>query len=98
MQSPVYRNLDQPFQIFGLKVTELIFLCVIFVGGGEIAETMGVSRIWTFFITGIVALTLFWLHQLLGDLFSQRFIRFMGLPNHLTPHIFRQERKIEHFE
>lgn len=84
MRSQVYRNLDKPFQIMGFNVFELSALCIVLVGGGEIAQALGVSHIWSFLATLVLGLTLAWFRHSLGDYFIRRLFRFYTLPRELT--------------
>jgi len=88
MRSPVYRNLDKPFQIMGFNILELTLLCVIFVGGGELLQLFDLNRVWAFLLTAILAFNLFWVRRSLGDLFIARLIRFLKLPSQLNPKLF----------
>lgn len=92
MRSPVYRNLDRPLQILGYAPVELIVLSLVFVGGGELAQFIGVSRTWAFVVTLIVALAIFVFHKYFGELFLRRLLRFTQLPSELQPKILREER------
>ena len=85
MRSPVYRNLDKPFQIFGFTALELTALCFSLVGGGELAQTFAIHRIWAFIFTIILALSFFWIRRSLGDLFARRLFRFLKLPSNMAP-------------
>ena len=80
MRSPVYRNLDKPFQIFGFNTLELIVLCITLVGGGEVLQFFSIHRIWAFLFTVILALVLHWVRHSLGDIFARRLLRFLKLP------------------
>lgn len=85
MRTPVYRNLDRPFKIFGLNVFELVVLCIVFVLGGEISQTLGIHRIWSFLLIIILAFSFVWIRHTLGDFFIQHFIRFLKLPKTIYP-------------
>ncbi len=88
MRSPVYRNLDKPFQIFGFTPTELIVLALTFVGGGELAQAFGIHRLWAFLLTFILGFALHCFRRALGDLFAPRLFRFLKLPTTISAKIF----------
>ena len=92
MRSPVYRNLDRPLQILGYSPWELIVLALVFVGGGELAQFIGISRTWAFVATFVIALAIFTFHKYFGELFLRRLIRFARLPSELYPKILIKER------
>ncbi|RME14429.1 MAG: hypothetical protein D6797_08870 [Bdellovibrio sp.] len=83
MRSPVYRNLDQPLQILGFSIPELIFLVVVFVLGEEVLNLFDASRAWAFLVTIIFAIGFYWMRRSLGDYFGKRLLRFFQLPSHL---------------
>lgn len=83
MRYPVYRNLDKPFQILGFNTLELTILCFCLVGGGEVADALGASRIWPLIFTIILGLSIHWIRHSLGDFFLRRLIRFLQLPGQL---------------
>jgi hypothetical protein len=89
MRSPIYRNIDKPFQIAGFSAAELILLCVALAGGGELAQLFSVDRVWTFFVTLIIALGLFLFRRTLGEHFFFRLIRFFQIPSHLYSRLHR---------
>lgn len=84
MRAAVYRNLDRPFQILGFKPLELTVLCCVFVGGGEIAQDLSLSRLWVALLTAFLAFSLFAFRRALGDRFARRLFRFLRLPTRLT--------------
>ncbi|MCB0356221.1 MAG: hypothetical protein KDD40_04400 [Bdellovibrionales bacterium] len=88
MRSPVYRNLDKPFQVFGLSVYELIGLCILFVIGNEISDIFLISHIWSLAFTIISGFFIYWLRYTLGEMFASRFLRFLFLPDKLNAQLF----------
>jgi hypothetical protein len=92
MRSPVYRNLDRPFQIYGFSPFELAVLVAVFVAGGELAQAIALSRGWAFAVAALLALTMFTLRRSLGNGFSRRLWRFLCLPSTLHPKLFRLRR------
>lgn len=88
MRSPVYRNLDRPFQIAGFLPSELIALSILFVAGGELAEFLGQSRSWAFALTIFAAATVYFTHRIFGHLFVQRLLRFICLPSFIRARLF----------
>lgn len=94
MRTPVYRNLDRPFQILGLYPMELVVLTVLFAAGSEAAEFLGVARIWLLLLVGLAVAAILALRRTLGPFFSARLMRFLLLPSHLHPRLFlRPERE-----
>ena len=89
MRSPVYRNLDKPFQVLGFNLNELILLCFILVVGSELAQLFEAQSVWSFLLTFVLAFGLFWFRRLLGEKFGQRLIRFINLPSHTAPKLIR---------
>ena len=87
MRAPVYRNLDQPFSIFGLRPSELVAICVLFVVTGEVSEFFGWGRGWAFFLSILLTFGIFSFRRYLGDHFAARFLRFLKLPSYLYPHL-----------
>lgn len=87
MKSPVYRNLDKPFQVFGFNTVELIILCIFFVGGSEVAQAFAIERIWPFLFTIVLGLGILWTRRSLGDFFVRRLFRFCKLPRELYSRI-----------
>lgn len=85
MRSPVYRNLDHPFRILGLSAAELIFLCLVLTGGGELAQLTGAPRFWSLVAALLLAFCLYLFRRSLGDLFGRRLLRFFALPRFLFP-------------
>ncbi len=85
MRAPIYRNLDQPFQVMGFSVAELTLLAVTLVGGGELFQLLGVHRVWAFVATLILASVFFVFRRSFGDLFVRRLLRFLRLPAVLYP-------------
>ncbi|MBK9038048.1 MAG: hypothetical protein IPL83_02620 [Bdellovibrionales bacterium] len=83
MRSPVYRNLDRPFQILGFNSAELTVLCIFLVGGGELAGFIGLHRIWALVFTVVTGCLLIWVRRSLGDYFVPRLIRFLELPKEI---------------
>src|SRR5262245_55564742 len=96
MRSPVYRNLDRPFEILGFTIFELMVLCIALVGGGELAQFLSFQRIWSVLLTMVLALIFFWLRRSLGDLFLRRFFRFLFLPSELSPKLYDFEMDKKH--
>lgn len=92
MRSPVYRNLDRPFQIAGFLPAEVIALAILFVAGGEFAQFFGISRSWSFAITLFAGLAMFFTHKYFGELFIQRLARFLSLPSYIHPRLFREDK------
>lgn len=90
MRSPVYRNLDRPFQIYGFNPLELTVLSVAFAGSGELAQAFGIHRIWAFLFTFILAFAIYSLRRSLGDLFARRLLRFLILPSRVHAKLFAQ--------
>jgi hypothetical protein len=90
VRSPVYRNLDRPFQIYGFNPFELTVLSIAFAGSGELAQAFGVHRVWAFLITFILAFAIYSLRRSLGDLFARRLLRFLILPNQVRSKLFAQ--------
>lgn len=88
MRSPVYRNLDRPFQIAGFLPGELIALSILFVAGGELAQSFGGSRSWAFALTLFAAVTTYCTHRIFGQLFVQRLLRFIFLPSFIRARLF----------
>ncbi|MBX3023008.1 MAG: hypothetical protein KF799_15135 [Bdellovibrionales bacterium] len=93
MRSPVYRNLDKPFQILGFTPIELATLCFAFVLGGELAQFLGFDRAWALVFTLLVAATLHWFRRSMGELFGRRLLRFLQLPSELYPRLFITGRR-----
>jgi hypothetical protein len=91
MRTPIYRNLDRPFQIFAFSPLELTVLCVAFVGLGEIAQSFSLSRIWSFILTGFVALSFYLFRRSMGDFFGRRLLRFLNLPTEIHPRLLIQK-------
>lgn len=87
MRSPVYRNLDAPFRVFGFSPLELSLLCFAFVGGGEIAQALSVGRIWALVLAALLALALFAFRRAFGEHFGARLYRFFKLPSRLSPRV-----------
>ncbi len=83
MRVPVYRNLDSPFRIGGLKPLELVVICSSFVLLSELSTLVGINRVWAFGFTLCLAVLLFWMRRYLGEDFFKRLIRFLHLPSHL---------------
>ena len=81
MRTPVYRNLDQPFQIYGFSPIELVALSVAFVFFGEFAQSFSIHRIWALIFTFVFAFALYSFRRALGDLFLRRLVRFLSLPS-----------------
>ena len=88
MRSPIYRNLDVPFRVFGLSPFELSALGMTLVGGGELAQDFGIGRVWAIALTGFIAAAFFVFRQSLGELFASRLLRFLRIPSQLTAKLF----------
>lgn len=90
MRSPVYRNLDQPFEIWGFSTGQMTLLCCSLVAGGELAELIGVHRVWSLLLTICLAIVIYGIRKSFGRLFAQRLYRFARLPQRtrerLVPH------------
>lgn len=84
MKTPIYRNLDKPFQILGFNYIELTFLIVIFVITNEMANVFQIHRFWVISFTLLIALSIFFLRKTLGHNFGYQLIRFIRLPSHLS--------------
>lgn len=95
MRSPVYRNLDRPFRIFGFSPLELSILCITFVVWGEIAQSLSIHRVWGFLATALLALLFHWLRRSMGDHFTRRLIRFLKLPSEIRSKLFVTRRSYE---
>lgn len=95
MRSPVYRNLDQPFEILGFSVAELTSLCFVLVAGGELLKFFGFNRLWAFLLTMVLAFALFWLRRSLGENFSFRMLRYLSFPNRLQPKLVVESKNSE---
>ena len=89
MRQPVFRNLDKPFEVFGLTPLELMFLCLFFVLGGDLLEFLGLNRVWTFLGSFVLGFGMFWLRWSLGRFFLRRLVRFVFLPRELNPLILK---------
>lgn len=89
MRAPVYRNLDTPFEIYGFSPTELIVLCASFVAGGEIAQALGIHRMWVILAVVLLALVMNIFRRSLGIYFARRLFRFLQLPGVLSAKLFR---------
>ncbi|MCB0362649.1 MAG: hypothetical protein KDD35_08000 [Bdellovibrionales bacterium] len=94
MRSPIYRNLDKPFQIMGFSALELALLCICLVVGGEIVEFLGQPRILAMAFTFVLGCLLIWVRRSLGDFFLGRLIRFVVLPREIYSKI---KLKVEEF-
>ena len=88
MRSPVYRNLDRPFEIAGFLPGELIALSIVFVASGEVVQFLGLSRSWAFALTLFAAATVYFAHRIFGQLFVQRLWRFILLPSYIRARLF----------
>jgi hypothetical protein len=91
MRSPVYRNLDRPFQVYGFSVLELTLLSAAFVGGGELAQSLGIRRIWAFLLTFKLANGMHSLRRALGEMFALRLLRYLELPNQVQAKLFAKK-------
>lgn len=89
VRSPVYRNLDTPFEIYGFSPSELIALSLSFVAGGELAQALGVSRMWVIFAVVLLAIAMNRFRRALGIYFARRLFRFIRLPSILSAKLFR---------
>jgi hypothetical protein len=94
VRSPVYRNLDKPFQICGFSPLELTVLSIAFAGSGELAEAAGTHRLWAFLITIILALGMHSLRRSLGEAFPRRLLRFVKLPAEIEPKLFTRRESL----
>lgn len=92
MRSPVYRNLDKPFQIYGFGPFELTALSAAFVICGELAQSLGVHRVWAFLFTFILAFGIYSFRRSMGDLFLRRLLRFLNLPSQIHSRLFVTRR------
>ncbi len=89
MRTPVYRNLDRAFQIFGMTPLELCLLSVFFIGVGEVSDALDLHRVWGFVLTGILVIGLFYFRRSMGEMFAARLFRFASLPSEISPRLFR---------
>ena len=80
MRSQVFRNLDQPFEIFGFSAVQMTLLCCSLVVGGELVELIGVHRIWSILMTALFAVATYWIRRSFDPRFGRRLIRFARLP------------------
>lgn len=87
MRSPVYRNLDAPFRVFGFSPLELSLLCFAFVGGGELAQALAIGRVWALVLAALMALGMFTFRRAFGEHFAARLYRFYKLPSRLVPRV-----------
>ncbi|MCB0390898.1 MAG: hypothetical protein KDD58_06400 [Bdellovibrionales bacterium] len=93
MKTPVYRNLDKPFQVLGLSVTELISLSFVLIIGNELSNMLSIQQTWSFAFTFVIALFLFWIRYSLGQKFALRLIRFIKLPDKLNEKMYISNRE-----
>ncbi len=93
MRAPIYRNLDQSFQIMGFSVVELLLLAVVLVGGGELLPLFGIHRAWALVVTLILAVSFFGLRRSLGERFVLRLGRFLRLPSQLRAKLFLSSKR-----
>lgn len=84
MKTPIYRNLDKPFQILGFNYIELTFFTIIFVINNEVANFFEIHRFWAISLTLLFSFALFLLRKTLGNNFGYQLIRFIFLPSHLS--------------
>lgn len=84
MKTPIYRNLDKPFQILGFNYIELTLFTIIFVINNEIANFFQIHRFWAISLTLLFAFCLFLLRKTLGNNFGYQLIRFLRLPSQLS--------------
>jgi hypothetical protein len=92
LRSPVYRHLDQPFEILGFNPLELIVLSITLVGGSELAQDLAFPRPYAVLLTLFLALSLFGLRRALGPLFLRRLRRFSHLPTETYPQLWTQRK------
>ncbi|PIT99307.1 MAG: hypothetical protein COT74_09895 [Bdellovibrionales bacterium CG10_big_fil_rev_8_21_14_0_10_45_34] len=90
MSTPVYRNLDSNFYIFGVSVRELVVLCVLVVFGGELAQFLHIPRAWAFLLAALVGLFAVLVRASLGGLLFLRLLRFLSLPKRLACHLISE--------
>lgn len=93
MHSRVYRNLDLPFRIFGLRPIEIILLCALLVLGGEAARALQISGAAPFVLVLFLGAVISSFHRLFGERMAARLARFLRLPRQLSPRLMLPNMK-----